>query len=133
MLAKLILATLGLTGLTLGSGLSVWIATLDAKDNSGITGTARVESAGKDSVSATINVKGAAANTSLTWAIHSGKCAAPGAMRGAGYSAIQIDSTGAGSATSVVAVAVDGDNSVIVHGSSAGSAVACGDLQPGSE
>ena len=132
MLPKLILATLGLAGLTLGSTLKVWTATLDAKGGSGINGTARAESVPHDSTSATVNVKGAAPNSSLTWGLHSGKCAALGAMLGAGYAALQTDSTGAGSASTTVALEMHGDKdySAVIHGSAAGSVAACGTFKP---
>lgn len=111
----------------------VWTATLMSNGNSGVAGTARIETVGNDSLKATVNVTGAAKNSSLSWGIHSGKCTAPGAMLGGGgvYQSVMADSSGGGSATSTLKVELKAntDYAVVVHGSGAGSTAACGELK----
>jgi len=136
MVPKLMLAALGTAGwITVGSSLKVWTAALDEKDGSGVSGSARVETIKDDSVRATVNIKGAASKASLSWGIHTGKCAALGAMLGGGgvYQAVQADSSGGGSATSSLKLEFKSgtDYSVVVHGSPAGSVAACGELKAG--
>ena len=137
MVPKLLLVALGAAAWTAGQSPKVWTASLAPKDNSGVSGTARIETIHDDSVTATINLTGVTKNTSLGWGIHSGKCSAPGAMLGdaAAYQAVSVDSTGGGSATSTLKLDLQGDKeySVVAHGSAAGSVAACGDLKPGSD
>lgn len=125
MVSKFILGALS-AGALLGSIAKVWTATLTG--SSGLSGSAQVEAVGSDSVSATVNVAGAKANSSLGWGIHDGKCAAPGPMRGE-YPAIMTDSTGTGSAMARVALKMQGEQSVVVHGEG-GTTAGCGDLKP---
>ena len=133
MLARIAFPVLAV--LAAGTTLKVWTTDLDAKSGSTVTGNARVESMGKDSVNASIMIKGGKANTGYTWGVHSGKCASPGAMLGTQeqYQAIQTDSTGAGSATGTPTGIIAGgkDYSVVLHGDSGASMGACGDLREG--
>ena len=136
MVPKLVLAALGVAGwIGVRSDAKVWTATLLQKDGSGIDGSARLESVEHDSTRATVTVKGAAPNASLSWGIHSGKCTALGAMLGGGgaYQSVQADSSGGGSATSTLKLELKSgtDYSVVVHGSAAGSVAACGELKAG--
>ena len=138
MVLKLMLVALGAAGsIAVGSNLKVWTATLTAKDSSGVSGSARIETIHDDSVKATVTLSGAAPNTAIDWGIHSGKCSAPGAKLGEGatYQAVQADSTGSGSAMATLKLEMKSgtDYSVVVHGSAKDSVAACGELKPGSD
>lgn len=130
MVAKVVLAVLAAAGV---GALKVWTADIDPKGASGVDGTARVESVGADSILATVNLTDAKAHATHTWAIHSGKCSAIGAMHGmqSAYPTIMADSNGKGMATGRLHMTMgSGDHSVVVHGATAGSVDACGDLKP---
>ncbi len=133
MMIKALGALLGLAGALTLRG-TVFNASLEPEDNSGITGSARVETFGNDSAQAQITVNGAKPNTMLAWGIQTGDCDKPGTATGAqaSYPNIQIDSTGTGTASATVRPGVNesGDHALVVHsGDMSGKVAACGELE----
>jgi len=148
---------LGVTGFfAVASVAHTWTATLQSKDGSNISGSARVEQVVKPTAdtamprdttmpkdmkkddggySATVTVTGAKPSTNLAWHVHQGKCAeTPGAIVGreSDYAKLSTDDKGNGSVTSTLPISLveRSEYSLSVHrGPDKASGVsACGDL-----
>lgn len=131
----------GVTASTVVAGS--WKATLDAVEGSGITGESTVTpdkempTAAKHdgSAMARINIKGARANDSLPWHLHSGTCGsanAPIVGSASDYSPIAVDDKGEGSSHAKVSTRLDpnGQYIVNVHKSATDlTVVSCGALR----
>lgn len=131
MIGKAMVAVLGAAGA--GAGATVWNASLEARGNSGITGTARVETFASDSAQAEITVNGARPDGSLAWGLHRGRCATLGPLIGADslYPALEVNSEGTSSAAATIQPGFDeaGEHSIVVHrGDRTGSVASCGEL-----
>ncbi len=133
MIMKALGTLLGLPGALTLAG-TVYNADLESEGNSGVSGSARIETFGRDSATAQITVNGARPNVTLAWGIQAGDCDKPGTSMGAEsvYPKIQTDSTGTGTATATVRPGVSdgGDHALVVHqGDQMGSVAACGELK----
>ena len=111
-----------------------WSATLSARNASGITGTARVQSA-VVGLGANVAIRGATPGSSHPWHVHAGTCASTGGIMGSAssYPALVVSPDGNASANATVGVAlVEGSAySVNVHKSASemSTVIACGDLE----
>lgn len=145
-------ALAGLGALAIVTVSPKWTATLAPTGGSQVAGTATVEPLerrtslplsdstkavmvdGKDSVRASISIKGSTANSSHAWHVHSGKCGSVGAAVGpmTDYPMITVGSDGSGTAAVVIAGGLGaGDHVVAVHrGTADTETIACGDLRP---
>jgi hypothetical protein len=145
-------ALAGLGALAIVTVSPKWTATLAPTGGSQVAGTATVEPLerrtslplsdstkavlvdGKDSVRASISIKGGTANSSQAWHVHAGNCGAIGSVVGAmtSYPAITVGSDGSGTAVATIPGGLGaGDHVVAVHQGSAETAtVACGALRP---
>lgn len=147
------IATLaGLGAISVMSVSSTWNATLDSQAGSKVTGTATVErlennssptasdsmkastEVAKDSIRASVSIKGGEANASHAWHIHSGTCASVGPVAGAmaTHPMIQADADGSGTATvTMLGNLPSSPHVVAVHQGTADTpTIACGDLRP---
>lgn len=129
---KSILSGLGAVALTAATpaAFSIWTAQIVPVNNSGIEGTAKVESVGKDSTRATISISGAKAGSQLTWQIQSGACGGKGLVVGGttAYPLLKPGSDGKATATATLPVPPPTSGSVVAQ--SEMKPVACGELQP---
>ena len=143
------LKTLALVaGVTASTAVAAsWKATLDPVEGSGISGESTVAPDNampmRDSTApktegaamATINIKGAKANDSLPWHVHSGTCGsanAPIVGEASAYSAIAVNDKGEGTAHAKVTARLEpnGQYIVNVHKSATDlTVVSCGALR----
>jgi hypothetical protein len=103
-------------------------ATLAAKNNSGITGTASLTANG-DSTTVTVNLSGGKAGTAYPTHIHMGDCASPGAVV-VPLTSVTVGADGSGSSTTVVPSAkLEGQAALLVQSHQPdGTPAACGDV-----
>jgi hypothetical protein len=111
-----------------------WSANLNAGTNfPGVSGSAKALVA-EGAMDVTVTLNGATTGANYVWAIHEGKCDAPGAMVGSmsDYPAITVANDGRATINARVPHRLDEakDYTVIVHASASdmASIVACGDL-----
>jgi len=123
-------------GLTFGAAVAAprWVANLEPKNSSRITGTATVEAVGTDSSRATVQVSGASAGSQLAWAIQSGVCGSKGQVFGtaSAYPTLTAgpDGKATGSVTLPSAPPASGEYSVTVLKSKTDmTPAACGTLK----
>lgn len=126
--------TAALGGGALWTLATVWNASLEPRGNSGITGSARVESFAADSALAELTVNGAKPGSALAWGLHGGPCATLGSLRGeeANYPAIPVDSTGTGTSRATIRPGLEepGAYAIVVHrGDRTGAVASCGELK----
>ena len=120
-------------GGSVGDRVGDWDTELAARNNSGVTGTARVQSllAG---AGATINIRGATSGGHHPWHVHRGSCGSGGTIVGAAgdYPPLHVGANGTASATATISVALneDEDYHVNVHRSPTelNVIIACGNL-----
>ena len=114
-----------------GSRADKWRAILEPVGDGKVRGGAMVEAQGDESTHFTITIRNAAPNTGLAWHLHSGTCAAPGGVVGAGYP--ELHSGPGGTAEAAVTLAVSpptsGNYVIQVHGPT-GAPISCGALKP---
>jgi hypothetical protein len=103
-------------------------ATMAAKNNSGITGTASLAASG-DSTTVTVTLQGGKAGTTYPTHIHAGDCAAPGAVV-APLTSVTVGADGSGTSTTMVPSAkLEGEAAVLVQSHQPdGTPAACGDV-----
>ena len=103
-------------------------ATLAAKNNSGITGTASLAANG-DSTSVTVTLNGGKAGTAYPTHIHMGDCAAPGDVV-APLTSVTVGADGSGTSTTTVPSAkLEGQSALLVQSHLPdGTPAACGDV-----
>ena len=103
-------------------------ATLAAKNNSGITGTASLAANG-DSTTVTVTLNGGKAGTAYPTHIHVGDCAAPGDPV-APLTSVTVGPDGSGTSTTTVPSAkLEGQSALLVQAHQPdGTPAACGDL-----
>jgi hypothetical protein len=103
-------------------------ATLAAKNNSGITGTATLEATG-DSTTVTVTLNGATAGTTYPTHIHMGDCTQPGDVV-APLTSVTAGADGTGSSTTMVPSAkLEGQAALLVQSHQPdGTPAACGDI-----
>ena len=117
----------------LGDFVGDWDATLQPQNNSGVTGTARVQSALAASA-VTITISGATANAHHPWHVHTGTCGSGGPIVGAAnaYPALHVATNGTATATASIGVALNEEQKyhVNVHRSEAelNVIISCGNL-----
>ena len=113
-----------------GPPLAKWRAILEPEGGSRVRGGATAEAKG-DSTHFVITVRDGTANSTLGWHMHSGTCAAPGAIEGSGYPPLQVGPGGTAqtAVTLPVAPPASGDHLIQVHGPG-GTVVSCGELKP---
>jgi hypothetical protein len=110
-----------------------WEASLSAVNNSGVRGSAGVQSAGVGS-GARISIEGATLGGQHPWHVHVGRCGSGGAVVGSAnaYPVLQVGSDGRASATASIGVALRENESyhVNVHRSltDLGTIISCGNL-----
>jgi hypothetical protein len=112
------------------AAVASWKATLDAVEGSGITGESTVtpdnpmpmrdSTAPKNdgSAMARLSIKGAKANDSLPWHVHSGTCGsanAPIVGSGSDYSPVVVGADGEGSAHAKISTRLDPNGQYIVN------------------
>ena len=110
-----------------------WAATLTSVNNSGVQGTARLQSAVVGS-GVNISISGATPGAIHPWHVHSGSCANSGATVGPpdNYPLLTVGTSGGASATATIPALTEGNAySVNVHRSpnDMGTVIACGDLK----
>jgi hypothetical protein len=111
-----------------------WSAELSSRNNSGITGTAGVQSAVVGS-GVRISIRGATSGAAHPWHIHAGPCSNSGGIMGspASYPVLTVAADGTASANITISTPLTEGNaySVNVHRSASdmGTIVACGDLK----
>ena len=103
-------------------------ATLAAKNNSGITGTASLAANG-DSTTVTVTLNGGKAGTAYPTHIHMGDCAAPGDVV-VPLTSVTVGPDGSGTSTTTVPSAkLEGQSALLVQSHQPdGTPAACGDL-----
>jgi hypothetical protein len=108
-----------------------WRAILEPVSGQTTRGGAMVEARGDESTRFTITIRNAPENTTLTWHMHTGTCAAPGGVVGAGYPELRVGPGGTAQAAVTLAISppVSGDHIIQVHGAG-GAPISCGDLRP---
>jgi len=114
---------------------ATWTAVLTPTPGSKVSGSAVIESVGRDSIRASIRLSGAAPGSELPWHIHSGACGAKGQILGAGaaYPSLKAGQDGSAGTTVTLPMAApaSGEHSVTVHKSKTDMApAACGALKP---
>ncbi|MEO5511200.1 MAG: hypothetical protein ABIV28_00020 [Longimicrobiales bacterium] len=111
-----------------------WSASLSSRNNSGITGTAGVQSAVIGS-GMRISIRGATSGAAHPWHVHAGPCSASGGIMGSpsSYPALTIAADGTATANVTINAPLTEGNtySVNVHRSASdmGTIVACGELK----
>jgi hypothetical protein len=111
-----------------------WSSTLSPQNNSGISGTAKVESRAAGS-NVTVHIMGAAAGSTYPWHVHRGTCGNDkGIVGGAdSYKALQTGADGMATGEETITVALNEDETyfVNVHKSSTelSTIVSCGQLK----
>jgi len=107
-----------------------WRAILEPLAGAKVRGGVTVEAKGTESSRFTITIRDATPNASLAWHMHSGNCAAPGAVVGSGYP--ELHSGPGGTAEAAVTLQVQppasGEYLVQVHGPT-GAPISCGNLK----
>lgn len=110
-----------------------WEASLASVNNSGVRGSAGVQSVGVGS-GVRISIEGATVGGQHPWHVHVGRCGSNGAVVGSGsaYPVLQVGSDGRASANATINVALRENESyhVNVHRSTTdmGTIIACGNL-----
>lgn len=118
-----------------------WSAALHSSNGSSVAGTATAEGIGTaDSTLVKISIRGAPANATLPWHLHTGKCGATAAVVGgeSAYPKLHTSASGTaeGSATIAVRPVKSGAYAIQVHrgtapaGKPGADVIACGDLRP---
>lgn len=111
-----------------------WSATLQPRNNSGVSGTVRAQAA-VAATGVTITVTGATPNSHHPWHVHTGTCATGGPVYGAAtaYPALHIGANGGATATASIGVALNEEQRyhVNVHRSETemNVIISCGDLR----
>ena len=111
-----------------------WNATLQARVNSGVTGTARAQAA-VAATAVTVNISGATPNAHHPWHVHTGTCATGGPVWGAAtaYTPLHVGANGTATATASVGQALNEEQRyhVNVHRSETemNVIISCGDLR----
>ncbi len=90
-----------------------------------------VEAKGDESTRFTITIRDATPNTGLAWHMHSGSCASPGGVVGAGYPELHAGPGGTAEAAVTLAISppASGNFIIQVHGPT-GAPISCGELKP---
>lgn len=112
-------------------GSGKWRALLEPVGGATVRGGAMVEAKGEQSTRFTITIRNAPPGNTLAWHMHSGTCAAPGAVIGSGYTELRSGPGGTAEAAVTLSVAPPAGGSFViqVHGQT-GAPISCGDLKP---
>ena len=111
-----------------------WSSNLSPENNSGISGTAKVESRAAGS-KLTLHIMGATAGSTLPWHVHRGTCGNDKGIVGGAetYKPLQVGTDGMATAEETISVALNEDESyfVNVHKSATemSTTVSCGPLK----
>jgi len=109
-----------------------WRAILEPVGGTKVSGGVTVEAKGADSSKFTVAIRGAPANSTLIWHMHSGKCTGPGAPVGAPTSYPVLRAGPGGTAEAAVTLPVappgSGDFVILIH-LPTGTPAACGELK----
>jgi hypothetical protein len=110
---------------------SKWRALLEPIGGGKVRGGAMVEAKGDESTRFTITIRDATPNTGLAWHMHSGSCASPGGVVGAGYPELHAGPGGTAEAAVTLAISPPTSSGFIiqVHGPT-GAPISCGELKP---
>jgi hypothetical protein len=125
--------TAGTASAGLGDFVGDWNATLRPQNNSGVGGTAKLQTAVAASA-VTVTISGAMPNAHLPWHIHSGTCATGGPIVGSAsaYPPLHVAANGTATATTSIGVALNEEQKyhVNVHKSDTemNVIISCGDL-----
>lgn len=119
------------TGLVIGPAPAPakWRALLEPVGNASVRGGATAEAVGDNRTHFIISIRNGTPNTTLSWHMHTGTCAAPGGVDGSGYPLLQVGPGGIAQAAVTLAVAPPATGSHIIQVHSGGTVVACGELR----
>jgi hypothetical protein len=127
-------AVLVAVGLAIGSAPAPapakWRALLEPIGNASVRGGATAEAVGDNRTHFIISIRNGTPNTTLSWHMHTGTCAAPGGVEGSGYPILQVGPGGIAQAAATLEVTPPATGRHIIQVHSGGTAVACGDLRP---
>lgn len=118
----------------LGDFVGDWNAALRSENNSGVTGTARVQTAVAASA-VTVTISGATPNAHHPWHVHTGTCATGGPIFGqaSAYPALHVATNGTATATASVGMALNEEQKYHVNVHRAPTElnviISCGDLR----
>jgi hypothetical protein len=109
-----------------------WETSLNARNNSGVTGNVKVQSVGVGS-GVTISIQGTTPNAQHLWHVHTGTCDAGGSIVGSmgDYPTLTANAAGSGSSNASIGTALRENEryAVNVHRSASDlTVVACGNL-----
>jgi len=116
-------------GMVVGAAPAKWRALLEPVGTASARGGATAEAQG-EGTHFIISIRNGPPNTTLSWQMRTGTCAAPGNPEGSGYPALQVGAGGVAQAAVTLPVPPPTAGSHIIQVQAGGTPIACGEFRP---